>query len=264
MADLVRNAKSGSTWTEHELIAFNISIADQGQQTFFGGPLPEYTGSPGFAQYEELTDNLDRPSLSLIVRLLAAHREEDDDSEAAIQVDFTHEVLRAMGYERRDACVRRRKALRLDICGEETHTQADVCVLGAGNPNVDNILLVVQVDNSHIDPAANPEAQLVASAIAAFQMNNVNRCYRLFLPALESLVVPGITVSGTFPRFYKIHVTTALDLCIQGGLYPPVQATVHRHTPCVPGRSSEGMKPLDNRVHILECYEAFKKIVYPQ
>ncbi|KAF8188714.1 hypothetical protein BJ912DRAFT_968297 [Pholiota molesta] len=263
MADLVRNARSGSTWTEHELIAYNISIADQDQQTFFGGPLPKYTGPPGFTQYEELTDNLDQPSLSLIMRLLSTHREEDDDS-AAIQVDFTHEVLRAVGYERRDACVRRRKALLLDISGEEVHTQADVCVLGAGNHKLDNILLVVQVDRTHSDPAADPEAQLVASAIAAFQMNNANRCYRLFLPALESLVVPGVTVSGSFPRFYKIHVTSALDLCVMGGLYPPVQTTVHRHTPCVPGRSSEGMKPLSNRVHILECYEAFKNVVYPQ
>jgi hypothetical protein len=263
MTDLLRNVISGSAWTEHELIAYNISIADQDQDTFFGGPLPKYTGPPGFAQYEELTDDLDQPSLSLIVRLLATRRAEDDDS-AAIQVDFTHEVLRAMGYENRHRFVRRRKALLLDICGEEVHTQADVCVLRAGNHNADNMLLVVQVDRSHIDPAANPEAQLAAHAIAAFQMNNANRRDRLFLPALECLVVPGITVSGTFPRFYKIHVTSALDLCVRGGLYHPVQTTIHRHTPCVPGRSSEGMKPLGNRVHILECYEASKKIVYPQ
>lgn len=218
----------------------------------------KYTGPPGFAQYEDLTYDLDDASLSLIKCLkLATPLVEGDDSAAT---DFTAEVLQAMGYEHRNTVVRRRKTLRLDMCGEEVYTQANIGLIGVNY----NILLVVQEDKSHINPAADPRAQLVTDAIAVFQVSNANRINRLFLPALESQVVPGITMTGTFPRFYKTHVTSTLDLCIRGGLCPPLQTPVHRHMPPVVGRPSEGMTGLANRVIILGCYEAFKKFVYQQ
>jgi hypothetical protein len=104
----------------------------------------------------------------------------------------------------------------------------------------------------------------VANAIAAFQMNNANRVNNLFLPALESEIIPGITLTGTFPRFYKIHVTSALDRCVREGLYPAIKTTVYRHTPRIQERYGDAMNPLANRVLMLGFYEAFKNFVYRQ
>ena len=103
----------------------------------------------------------------------------------------------------------------------------------------------------------------MAEAIAAFQENNAKRVNDLFLEPLEMQVILGITMVGTFPRFYKITVTADLDHCVRFGQYPETQTVVYRHTPRVPRRRSDGMRPLDNRKLVLRCYEAFKKIVYP-
>ena len=72
MANLVRLAKSGSDWGPNELLAYNISIVEEDQQTFFSGPLPHYTGPASFAQHEDRVQGLDAPSLALVKRLYLA------------------------------------------------------------------------------------------------------------------------------------------------------------------------------------------------
>ena len=54
---------------------------------------------------------------------------------------------------------------------------------------------------------------------------------------------------GTSPTFLKVLTTTELVQCVQRGEYPA--------TPMV----FLGMKLLDNRRIILQCYEAFKQFV---
>jgi hypothetical protein len=81
---------------------------------------------------------------------------------------------------------------------------------------------------------------------------------------MQMCVFPGITMVGTFPRFYKVTVTADLDLSIRQGQYPHTETVVHRHTPRVPRRRSEGMRPLMNRKHVLRCFEAFKRFVFPE
>ena len=256
MANIIRLAKSGGDWTYNELEAYNISVQEQAQPAFFGGPLPEYTGPAGFFQQEDRDQTLDASSLALIKRLdLATKLKEGEES--AVD-DFAAELLRAMGYERHDTVVRTRKSLRLSMCGALVFAKTDVCLL-----QVDaDILLIVQEDKTHISPT-DPEAQLIAEAIAAFQENNTKRVNELFLEPLERQVIPGITMIGTFPRFYKITVTAELNRCVIFGQYPTTPTVVYRHTPRVPKRASDGMRPLDNRKLVLQCYEGFKKIVFP-
>jgi hypothetical protein len=117
-------------------------------------------------------------------------------------------------------------------------------------------LLLVQEDKTHIKPS-DPEAQLIAEAIGAFQENNAKRIHVLFLDPREMQVILGITMVGTFPRFYKVKVTADLNRSVRFGLYPATD------TPRVPRRRSDGMRPLDNRELVLRYYEAFKKFVYP-
>jgi hypothetical protein len=76
--------------------------------------------------------------------------------------------------------------------------------------------------------------------------------------------MPGITMSGTTPTFYKIPITTDLVQHVAGGTYPPDPIHVTFCLPPVPRparRDSEGVIPLDNRRPFLSCYEAFKTVI---
>ncbi|KAF8500087.1 hypothetical protein BU17DRAFT_102564 [Hysterangium stoloniferum] len=255
MANIIRLAKSGSEWGMSDLLAYNISIVERDQNTFFNGPLPIYTGPAGFIQYEDRVQGIDAPSLKLLKRLDLAMRVMEGE-ESAVD-DFAVHLLEAMGYETEQTVIRSRKSIRLNMCGEQVYAKTDVCVI-----NLDSeLLLLVQEDKSHINQA-DPEPQLVAEAIAAFQANNFNRVNNLLIDPLPKQVFPGITMVGTYPRFYKIEVTNDLDMCIRGGTYPATRTIVERHTPRVPRRRSDGMRPLDNRMLILRCYEAFKQFVF--
>jgi hypothetical protein len=254
MANLTRSAKSGSEWTTNELLAYNISVVEQDQDTFFGRPLPPYTGPAGFIQHEDRVQGLDAASLALIKRLDLAMKIFEGE-ESAVD-DFAAEVLRALDYETEQTVVRTQKTIRLFMCGELVHAKTDVCLMDANS----EILLLVQEDKTHMSPM-DPEPQLVAEAVAAFQNNNSIRRNVLFLQPLQRQIFPGITMVGTFPRFYKVTVTADLDLSIRGGNYPSTETIVLRHTPRVPRRQSEGMRPLINRQLVLRCYEAFKRFV---
>jgi hypothetical protein len=257
MANIIRSAKSGSDWTTNELTAYNISIIEQDQDAFFGGPLPPYTGPAGFVQHEDRMHGLDATSLALIKPLdLAMKLIEGEESPVH---DFAAEILRTLGYETEQTVVRTRKNIRLLMCGETVYAKTDVCLIDADS----EILLLVQEDKTHIS-ASDPEPQLVAEAVAAFQHNNSIRVNDLFLQPLQRHVFPGITMVGTFPRFYKVNVTADLDHSIRYGVYPLTETVVHRHTPRVPRRRSEGMRPLMNRKLVLRCYEAFKRFVLPE
>ena len=264
MANLIRVAKSGSDWGPSDLDAFNISIIEQDEETFFDGPLPAYKGPAGFIQrkgpigvfqQDERIDGLDKSSLALIKRLDLAINITGGEESAV--VDFAAEVLRAMDYEAETMTVCTRKDIRFIMCGEPVYAKTDVFVLDL----LSEILLLVQEDKSHIRPQ-DPESQLIAGAIATFQFNNAKRVNDfLFQDPLPTMVIPGITMTGTFPKFYKIKVTADLDRCVRYGQFPTVKTIVYRHTPRVPGRRSDGMRPLDNREHILRCYEGFRSAV---
>lgn len=77
-------------------------------------------------------------------------------------------------------------------------------------------------------------------------------------------VIPGIIMVGTAPIFFKVPVTEELSDCVRHGKYPATPTVVACHFPDIPRpdcRFDEGMKPLDNRLPILKCYEAFRKFV---
>jgi hypothetical protein len=72
-------------------------------------------------------------------------------------------------------------------------------------------------------------------------------------------------MKGTSPIFFKIPVTQELVTAVIGGVYPTTETIVQAHLPAIARpvyRLNEGMKPLDNRLIILSCYEAFKQFVH--
>lgn len=69
---------------------------------------------------------------------------------------------------------------------------------------------------------------------------------------------------GTAPSFFKIPVTEELSHNVAHGENPTAPTIVTGYIPNMPRpkhRIYEGMKPLDNRHVILQCFEAFKKFV---
>ena len=69
---------------------------------------------------------------------------------------------------------------------------------------------------------------------------------------------------GTAPIFYRIPVTTALLQALATASYPQEETTVLRYIPPVlnqPRYRIDGMRTLDNRRIILQCFEAFKAAI---
>jgi len=259
MANIIRSSKSGSDWTPHELAAYNIRVVYQDFATFFGAqnpPDPQINNEVLTAQ-DVTTVQSDDAYTFLRTMDLAMHMSPGEESAVA---DFVVDLFRILRYTGRDVgrVARTRKDLPFWVCGEERHAKTDVCIM-----NDQDILLLVQEDKRHME-SSNPVPQLIAEAIAAFYNNNNTRVEILAVDPVQSKVIPGITMKGTMPAFYKIPVTADLVRAVQFGEYPAQETIVYAHVPIVPRptrRYSEGMRPLDNRRIILGRFEAFKQFL---
>ncbi|KAK2464807.1 hypothetical protein APHAL10511_003225 [Amanita phalloides] len=259
MANIIRTSKPGRDWTPNDLLAYNISVEYQDSQTFFGIanlPQPHVDNEVLIAPDAAATQH-DDPYILLRTMDLAIAIPPGEES--AVD-DFAVQLFRVLSYTGRAVgrVARTRKDLPFWVCGEQRHAKTDVCIMDGSD-----ILLLVQEDKRHLD-GSDPEPQLIAEAIAAFYNNNNTRVRALGLPTLQNKVIPGITMKGTMPTFYKIPITTELVRAVQLGEYPAHETVVYAHLPTVPRparRHSEGMKPLDNRHIVLSCYEAFKQFL---
>lgn len=257
MANLLRSAKSGSDWGVSELAAYNIKVQFQDAVTFFGvDPLPAPT-----VAVELLTrvnaDDMDADSNYKLIRYMDLAMDPVPTEESAVD-DFAVQLLTVLGYVPRSRMARTRADIPLWICGELRHAKTDVCIVDS-----DDILLLTQEDKRHKEQK-DPEPQLIAEAIAAFQANNNRRTRVLGQDPIKAKVVPGIILVGSSPTFFKVPVTSELAEAVALGEYPATPTVVRAHLPVLPRparRLSEGMKPLDNRRRILACYEAFKQFV---
>ena len=75
-----------------------------------------------------------------------------------------------------------------------------------------------------------PEPQMMAKAIAAYQHNNSIRCDQ-DIPELDNMTFPSLTMVGSRPCFYKVTVTKQLSDAVVQGSYPS-QVTIIKC--CVP------------------------------
>jgi hypothetical protein len=169
--------------------------------------------------------------------------------------DLVKELLRLLKYEERGTLLRSRYAIPLSICGETGRTaQTDICLVHGAT-----ILLVVHEDKT-ASGKRDPEAQVVAAAIAAFQYNNrVRAC--LALPELDTVVIPCITMIGTRPIFYKVPVSMQLSRAVMTAQYPAQPTLV---TKCVVNsltrRLNSGMEEPEFREIALQHFSVFKAL----
>ncbi|KAF8952385.1 hypothetical protein BDZ97DRAFT_2083535 [Flammula alnicola] len=171
--------------------------------------------------------------------------------------NFAAETLKLLGFDERKTTVVTRYIIPLTICGDGNQVaQTDVCLLYRPS-----LVLLVLVEDKTIFNKTNPEPQVVAEAIAAFQSNNVKR-RASGLPPLNAMTIPCITMTGTRPTFYLVPVTPELSDAIILGQYPATQTQVLQ---CVTTRvhartTSEGMENVEYRKLALKRLLAFKKL----
>ncbi|KAF8506682.1 hypothetical protein F5888DRAFT_1602364 [Russula emetica] len=132
------------------------------------------------------------------------------------------------------------------------HARPDISIKDA-----DGLISLVQEDKSHLNPV-DPSPQLIAQAIAAFVNNNVRR-HELHWEPHAHAIIPGITMTGTTPTFYKIPVTTELVHAVRFGIYPEQETIIPCHRPAIP-ILAHGMQNLDDRHLILSSFAAFRSL----
>jgi len=254
MAQLFRSPKSASDWTDHDLKSYNIGILTCTPEEFFpAGPDPSL---------DHLDPAILNSPLGLTDRICSSEAATYLDAiDLAVkipqerQVDgFVTETLRVLGFDNPPASITSGYITPLTICGETRKAQTDICAI-----HVPTLILLVLVENKTLHNNRDPEAQVIAEAIAAFQHNNDRRT-ELNLGALDTMTIPCITLSGTRPTFYLVPVTTELSEAVGDGRPSLIRTSVLR---CSTGvrrarRSSTGMADIDYRKLALRHFLAFK------
>ena len=256
MATLLRTAKSASDWTAYDLRAYNITVSFSPEYTFYGTSLPtvasitgtNYNIDPNLLSGTLSTQGLSSETLRLLQYLDLSSRA-DSGQESTVH-DFAKEILRTLGYQYYESLLRTRYAIPLSISGDPNRSaQTDVCLVH-GRSN----LIVVPVVQTTVDP----DPQVIASAIAAFQHNNRIRL-QLGKMELSFATIPCIAMIGTRPTFYYVPVTKVLSEAVLAGQYPASATTVKK---CVvvsnSGRLNEGMESPDFRQVAIQHYIAFR------
>jgi hypothetical protein len=266
----------GNEWSDNELNFFLIEIQEEKDfMSFFGrNPhrLEEFSEDVREILNIDLSNvsalrnidwkSMNRKQVSRFVKQIFSVTKTHMNEESAVD-DFARTVLECFNYDDDDLVIRSREELRLDMCGHRTSAKPDLCV----ETSVLTIKLLVQEDKSYqvsMDRTfsnTNPEAQVIAEAIAAFQENN-KTLRRLRLPLKESQTIPCITMLGTYPTFYLFHVTQNLADAVKEGEEPENISVVKRYTIPITGLPL-GDALLDNGIkhHAFQCYAALRDLI---
>ena len=248
-----RSAKSGSDWSEQEMLAYRITIDHLTPLQFFGHdpntkpyPFSEHllsTENPTIAH--DISDE-EYEFLAFLQQAL-----EPDVLEPAID-EFGRQLLKAGGFQERGTLLRTRVAIPITICGDSTRlAQTDVCLVGIDT----GVLLIVQTRQSSQDPVA----QLMA-AIATYQANNKLRASRSLSPLL-TMNIPCITMSGTQSEFYIVPVTQQLSQAVITAQCPRAETVaMHCTLPPPPKGSMPGLRDPEYRRTVLKYYSSFRSL----
>ncbi|KAL0945747.1 hypothetical protein HGRIS_012038 [Hohenbuehelia grisea] len=254
MADLIISAKSGSDWTRNELAYFNIKIRDVEAPAFFNrASLPPPSVPPGILQNAVATPDMTEEEQDFFNYLEVAMIEE----ESAVD-DFAAYLFRLFRYNRPNRIIRTKKEMSFIMGGKKVSAKADVTIQDQGH-----YLLLVQ-ENKRNRSTDDATAQLMAECIAAFENNKHLRTFEPLRPPLEHQVIPGITMVGSTPVFFRATITTKLQEAVATMRRPSEETIVLRFIPPVPDPASyyiQGMNRVDNRLPIMQCFEAFKDLL---
>ena len=171
--------------------------------------------------------------------------------------DFSQKTLQILGFVERGQVLSMHFKIPLRICDDEQSAQTDVCLL----TRYQMTLLILQEDKMVLN-SSQPEPQVIAQAIAAYQYNNARRTIEGF-PTLDAMTIPCITMDGTRPTFYLVPVTQELGVAVHSGEYPQ---TLTRVVKCATSLGqdhpcSEGMESPAYRRLAFQHLVAFRDLV---
>src|SRR5712672_3303422 len=201
-SQLIRTAKPCNQWTTNDLAAYNITVDHQDVATFFETTtLPEPTidlsDVPTTADWSNAPD----VDTAAILKLLDLAMVPVSSGRSAVG-DFLVPLLRALNYLRMGWIFRTKYNFSpLVMRGKEKRAQVDVSLVYERNI----ALLLIQ----EVKGGQDAHAPVIAKAIAVFTHNR-RRMEAIGLPPPPSMVIPGITLKGTTPTFYKIKVSMEL------------------------------------------------------
>ncbi|KAF8265886.1 hypothetical protein EI94DRAFT_1663334 [Lactarius quietus] len=144
MANFNRFAKSGSDWNWHNLKTYNIHLQRENSATFFGNSnLPQPIIDEEILTTLAAQDMLSDRNSEFIYLLDLANELADLDGDGETTVnDFTVELLRRLGYVKRNRIAHTQMDIPHFTCGEWKPTRCDIALLDSLNDW--EILLLVQ------------------------------------------------------------------------------------------------------------------------
>ncbi|KAG2130536.1 hypothetical protein BD769DRAFT_635695 [Suillus cothurnatus] len=247
-----RTAKSASNWEQDDLELYHITIEPLNPAQFFpsvpntlGGLDPALAFASFGATY--VSDKTYR-----VLRFLEAAT--DAKAHETSTDEFAHVILTAIGFDdEHELDVRVRYPNSLWVCGEKRSAEVHVCLRdwSAG------IVYIIQ-ENKTTKNSHDPEPQLIAEAIAAFQNNN-NIRQGMGLDSLDKITLPCITMVGTRVTFYLVPVTDELNNAVVYGTYPESETKV-RKCQCKVDGVDGGMEDPVYRTRALQQYIAFRDL----
>ena len=266
--------KPGSEWDDDDLKYYRMCICDADYISFFGessnnlykddiNTFLSYNLSSVTVQQEIDWSAIKPKSVMTVIKDLIAVTKTHRFEECAVD-DLARSILQLFDYDEGDRAIRTREVLDLDMAKGKTQATPDICI----ETMELSIKLLIQEDKSYNVGndrhfmGHNPEAQLIAEAVAAFQENV--KIYKRFgkVDVPEDQLIPGIVMLGTCPTFYLIPIDACLSDCIKYGTQPAKDTLVKRYKiPSLPMNISDAMLSQRHARLISECYQSFKKYV---
>ena len=162
-----------------------------------------------------------------------------------------------LGFEERGSVLSSRCTIPLHICGEPTQTaQTGTCLV---HHDTSLVLLVVHEGTAELS-AKDREAQIIAAAVAAFQLNNRNRSH-LGMERKDRMSIPCLAMVGTRPVFYVVPVTQQLSTAVERGQCPEHTTEVRKCAVVGERRQlDEGMEMPDFRLEALKHFVLFRSL----
>ena len=260
---------AGSNWSNTELDFFRIKIVPEYDfNSFFLEDPPEVLSGNASVIVDldlsraDILETIDwssigsKPITRFTKHVLAVTKTHKNE-ESAVD-DLAKAIFELLDYDDNDLNIRTREELKLEMCNKDTFAKPDLCI----ETSTLTIKLLVQEDKSYqVATRVNPEAQVVAEAIAAFQENNrINE--KLDINSRDNQLIPCITMLGTCPTFYLFNVTKALSNAVKEGKRPQNVTEIKRykikmHTLA----TGDALLISKYKREIMQCYTALKKFV---
>lgn len=261
----------GSEWSNKELEFFKIQVEpEKSFRRFFDqDPITDFPDNIKDIidldlSSADILENIDwdtirSKQLSRFAKHVLSVTKTHKNVDSAVD-DLAKTIFEILDYDTKDLSIHTREELQLDMCGMRTCAKPDICI----ETSRLTIKLLVQEDIVSVSKDlmnTNPEAQVIAEAIAAFQENNkINTKFNL--PINEEQLIPCITMVGTYPIFYLFNVTKQLADAVKNGEEPSDVTHIKRYK--IDMRSmplGDAMLINKYKLNIVQCYMALRKFV---